>query len=388
MSGGSRQTDGARDRDLPAAPAPRRRRTARGVALLLVLGVVVLASVVGMSYVATASIRLEVSRNNLMACRARYLAESGTQHGIYLLRAHPELLAGRTSLDTALGPYFADGSDHWYKVYAVPDGDNPLIQTAYGYGGMSEARQRAGCRIRLYSKYVNQVRSYGVTAYWRLGDKSGKARDEMDANDGKYKDGVNRGMPGAIVGDADASAGFDGQRARVELKDKLDAPSPSSMTIAAWIKPDDFAVTDTRIIAKANGTRLQDTWWSLGVTSVQGNPVLSCQLKVNGNTIELIGRTQVLQAGQWAFAAMTFDGRRLRLYKDGQSVGSALAIGGISRDDHVKVWIGDNPPDKGSRPFHGQIDEVAMFHRVLGATEIQALHKGRAASVDVLSWEE
>ena len=51
----------------------------------------------------------------------------------------------------------------------------------------------------------------GLIAYWRLGEATGSvAADEKGANPGGYSGGLTLGDPGALAGDADASAQFDG----------------------------------------------------------------------------------------------------------------------------------------------------------------------------------
>ena len=36
------------------------------------------------------------------------------------------------------------------------------------------------------------------------------------------------------------------------------------------------------------------------------------------------------------------------------------------------VWVGSNPPEATSKPFHGVIDEVKIYTRALSASELQA----------------
>ena len=54
----------------------------------------------------------------------------------------------------------------------------------------------------------------------------------------------------------------------------------------------------------------------------------------------------------------------------------------------MKTWIGGNPDGDTSRPFHGTIDEVAIFNRALSDSEIATLNKARQASVEVVKWEK
>lgn len=93
--------------------------------MLLVMLVLAVAVILGVGYLSSASIDLAGSNNLLAAARAQYLAESGLQHAMYVLRADPTALDG--SAGSPLGPFYADESSDGYQFYAVP------IKTAPGY---------------------------------------------------------------------------------------------------------------------------------------------------------------------------------------------------------------------------------------------------------------
>ncbi len=85
---------------------------------MLVLVLVAVATTLGISYALAASVRASSSANMAMAVRARYLAESGSQHAIYLLKHETATLQAST-LANALGPFYVDGSSDSYKLFAV-----------------------------------------------------------------------------------------------------------------------------------------------------------------------------------------------------------------------------------------------------------------------------
>ena len=58
---------------------------------------------------------------------------------------------------------------------------------------------------------------------------------------------------------------------------------------------------------------------------------------------------------------------------NGKEIGSTEKAGEIDVDPKVPVWIGDNPPVAGSRPFRGTMDDVRIYRRALTLAEINAL---------------
>ncbi len=89
----------------------------RGFALLLVLMALVLASTIGVSYVAGNSVCLSGTSNLLDADRAKYLAESGIHHALYMIRKNPQTVPSDRS--RALNDkYYPDSSDDGYIFWA------------------------------------------------------------------------------------------------------------------------------------------------------------------------------------------------------------------------------------------------------------------------------
>ena len=98
-------------------PHPRRERS--GFALILVLLLLAAGAVFAFSYLTSSTIKVIGSQNLLHVARAKYVAESGLHHAIYVLESNPELLVGSES--RPLGPFRVDGSDDIYRFYALAD---------------------------------------------------------------------------------------------------------------------------------------------------------------------------------------------------------------------------------------------------------------------------
>jgi hypothetical protein len=100
-------------------------------------------------------------------------------------------------------------------------------------------------------------------AYWRLGEGGKTATVAVSETgskfDGTYQIGSEIGHPGALVGDANTAARFDGQGGRVVVGNEslFDKIGPA-LTVEAWIKVNAFDRTWNTIIAKGDSSwRLQ-----------------------------------------------------------------------------------------------------------------------------------
>lgn len=362
------------------AACVRRAAGRRGLAMVMVLLVVAVAVVLGMAAVMTSTVRQSGTHNQALASRADYLAESGLQHGLWLLRREPESVPDREA--DALGPYYADDSDDGYRFYAVPTGEAGRY-TIHGIGTCGGIERRASMTVQFTSEFDDDVRSLGPGTYWRLSDNDGTADDAVGSEHGTYH-GVSRNRPSGVPHSNDGAAEFDGHNDYIDLGG-LDIEG-DEVTFLAWFKADDWDRDDARIVSKATGTARRDHYWMLSTKQRSGETRLRFRLDADGGTKELIAHTGDCKAGEWVFAAAVYDGERMRLYQNGVEVGSRRQSGDIETDDDVDAWIGGNPDGARSRPWDGCIDEVAIFERALSPSQIRNLWDARLPEVEILSY--
>jgi hypothetical protein len=165
---------------------------------------------------------------------------------------------------------------------------------------------------------------------------------------------------------------FDGIDDRVDLGN-FDVTG-EAIAIEAWFRADNLdncPASDCRIISKATGTGEGDHWWMVSTVSTGEGIRLRFRLKSGGSTRTLIASSGNLTNGVWTHVAAVYDGNQMMLYKDGVLVGSAYQSGAIDTNPSARVWIGDNPPSTGSRPFDGSIDEVRIWNKALTQKFIQ-----------------
>ena len=372
----------------------RHRQKQSGVALLLVLILVVSATILGVSYATSTTVKLISTDNLLRAGRSRYLAESGVEHGLHLLRSDPDVLAGSAS--TLLGPFNADGTSDGYYLGSAAVADQIRQYVLTGRATSGGITQTVTTRVYLENRYKALIDSLGPTHYFRLSEQpvTTVAVDEAGEWDGKYKDNTSRGWPGALMYDDNLSAHLDGFNDRILLDDgsggNVDLEG-DKMTIVAWIWPDThnhLTEHDARIISKANGLFAADHWWMIGTYKSGSYTRLRFCLKTNGVTTVLNADQGDVPLNTWTMVTVTYDGSWMRIFQDGVLVGQCAKTGAIDEDDTVEAWVGGNPSHAKDRPWHGRIDEVAIFARSLTAAEIMTIYKARLPNVDRLAWNE
>ena len=365
-------------------PAYTRRRSG-GFALLMVLMLIATASVVGISYIYGAQVKTASTGNLMLASEARYLAESGLQHGLYGLQTDATPFASAAAPN---GPYHAVSGDGGYVFYiratSVPN-DYQIVSTGTA-GGIS---QTVSMTVRLTSDYADKMRDLGgdLVNWWRLGDSGLTAVDSKGGKDGTYINNVTRGVRGAIIGDLNTCADFDGYNDYVRLLD-VNKVDDNKLTIGCWARADGWASAYPRLIARSNGTGASDQFFMLGVEPGRN---LRIVLNVNNSPVDLKSVGNAVQIGEWFFAVATFnkDTRMLKLYKNGELIASTVTVlgGQVKDDDHIEVRIGDTPMGD-PRCWRGPIDEVFIMKKTLTAEQVKELYDARIARVEVISWDD
>ncbi len=217
--------------------------------------------------------------------------------------------------------------------------------------------------------YTKDPGTDGLVAYYAL-------ENDVTDSSGNNLNGTLVGDPAFVEGVAGMALDFDGIDDVVELG-KFDVFG--QISLATWVKADDFEINDSRIISKANEWDGDNHWWMLSTISETG---LRFRLKTDEGpgTATLIS-DPVLEAGVWAHVVAAWDGSMMRIYKDGIEVasqekgGSAVAV-----DPAISAAIGSQPSDAfASDPSHvakffdGLIDEVMIYNRALSDAEIMYL---------------
>ncbi|MFR9794354.1 DNRLRE domain-containing protein [Streptomyces sp. MS06] len=244
--------------------------------------------------------------------------------------------------------------------------------TAYTYGTGSHAR--------------TVVQDAGPLAYWRLDEEPGSTKASGDLLPGgtdhtaTYRD-VALGTDGALTGSTDTAATFNGTTSSLQLPNQQFTDSPF-LTVEMWFRTSTSGVLAT----------LQNS--ALDTTPSQYSPFLSVdgdgKLRGQFYTSEYTGTKPIVSAqavtdGAWHHVALTGAGSTQTLYLDGAEVGSLS--GTVEMRDGQQVFVGAGYANQGwsglssgTHYFTGDIDEVAVYTRPLGAQTIAEHHAAGSAA--------
>jgi len=361
----------------------RARSRSRGFALLMVLMLIATASVVGIAYIYGAQVKTAGTCNLMLAAQARYLAESGLQHGLYSLQTRATPFGSEAAPN---GPYHTIAGDGGY-VFHIKSTSNPNDYQIVATGTEGGISQTISMTVRLTSQYAEKMIDIAPTYWWRLGDSGLTAKDEKALNDGTYVNAVTRGAEGAFLGDVDTAVEFGGGNDYINLgtMPKLD---DGRVTFGCWVRADSWASPKPRLMSRSSGTSWDQKRWEL---QVGVDRKLIFTLRLNNLIYQLCGYTK-LELGEWYFVVGVFNRntRRIRLYLNGEpeAAWNNVADANIKDNDTLEAWIGDCPTVPGQRPWAGAIDEAFIIKgTALTPETIKELFDARIPGISIISWD-
>lgn len=211
--------------------------------------------------------------------------------------------------------------------------------------------------------------------YYRLGETSGNAQNEMPASyPASWGSEVGRG-PGLLVDDPNGAAvwtaGPTSSQTTISRYYESHVMDRPSVTVEAWIKPE--SVGDpffSNVIASrysfAGGAAARS--WYLA----QHELGIRAGVSVNGTDTEhSLVVPGVLEVGTTYHVVMTYDQDEMRIYLDGVEIDS-LEVGGPLNGGNQALRIGMFSGTDSLYKFVGTIDEFAFYGYALSAEEIAA----------------
>ncbi|MBN9618199.1 MAG: LamG domain-containing protein, partial [Actinobacteria bacterium] len=186
---------------------------------------------------------------------------------------------------------------------------------------------------------------------------------------GAVSGGVTFGTAGAISGDTNTAATFNGTSGVINLGNPT-ALQLSCGTVEAWVKTTDTDTSDSRTIAIK--------WMAYGISLYAGKPYV-CDWNRGGTAVSVFGSTNVAD-GQWHHIAMTFESgvaNGMRIYVDGQ-LDTVDMITVADQNHDAIIGAGNIPASVGF--FNGTLDEVAIYDTAWTASQIQRrYHAGKGS---------
>ena len=178
---------------------------------------------------------------------------------------------------------------------------------------------------------------------------------------GKGHTGTISGATWVMAGHSGSALSFDGVNDLVTIADANDLDVTTGMTLEAWVNP--TVLTNWRtIVMKEAGTDL-----SYALYGSNGSRP-GAWVRVGPTSTSAIG-TSALPANTWTHVAATYDAARLRFYINGVQVANVARTGSVVVSTSP-LRVGGN--SLWGEYFTGLIDDLRIYNRALGQTEIQA----------------
>ena len=218
------------------------------------------------------------------------------------------------------------------------------------------------------SDYAETVMDDGASLYWRLGGTAAQgANDLVGNNDATVRSGVTSNSGGALPSEPGPSYNFSGTTSGF-----LNSTSPASVgqqySTELWFKT--TTTTGGKLIGYGNSATGTSSSYDRHVYMRNDGRVT---FGAHPGIVRTVTSTNAYRDGNWhhMVASQGWDG--MKLYLDGQLVGSLPDNTAQAYNGYWRVG-GDNLGSWPSRPssdyFAGQIDEAAVYNRVLTSQEV------------------
>jgi hypothetical protein len=166
------------------------------------------------------------------------------------------------------------------------------------------------------------------------------------------------------TGHAGSALSFNGTSSWVTVPDAPELDLTSGMTLEAWVKPSQLnGLWRSAILKETNG----ELSYGLYASTDTGPP--SGHVLVGAAPDTYVRGASAPAVGAWTHVAATYDGSTLRVFVNGVQESSKSVSGPITTSTGA-LRIGGNAV--WGEYFAGQIDDVRVYNRALGAAEVKS----------------
>jgi len=193
-----------------------------------------------------------------------------------------------------------------------------------------------------------------------------RAADNKGSNIGDYKNGPTLGVTGALAGDANTAAQFDGVNDHVQMTGTTGIPVGASLrSVEAWFKTS----SATRQVLFSYGSLTATQEYGLWL---QATGTTMTAWGYGGGNDKQFTLASAVNDGKWHQVVQTYNGTSLTLYIDGVALPSQLATRGTVMDAYgfgIGAVIAPGNVNSGGY-FNGSIDEVSFYTTVLNQATV------------------
>ena len=193
-----------------------------------------------------------------------------------------------------------------------------------------------------------------------------RAADSKGSNTGDYENGVTQGVAGAIAGDPNTAARFDGVNDYVQMTGTTGIPvGASSRSVEAWFKTSSAARQVLFDYGNLNTNQEFGLWVDPGGTTMTA-------WGWGGGNDKTFTMPSAVSNGVWHQVVLTWNGTTLILYIDGVALAPQTATRDTVMDAHgFGIGAVVNPDDTNSGGFfNGSIDDVSLYTSVLSPATV------------------
>ncbi len=182
-------------------------------------------------------------------------------------------------------------------------------------------------------------------------------------NDGIYMGGANPVYTTDHLGNQNSALYLNGVSdwVRVPATESINEPL-EAITVACWANYESLAWGQwAPIMAKTNTLQVIDRQYSMGLNGLQGKIYMMDTY---------VGETD-LNPNEWYHFAITYTPELYQCYVNGELIDEVVPVSPVTGNDK-DLEIGRDTPDA-TDYFHGTLDEINVYNRVLSAADIMAL---------------
>ena len=219
------------------------------------------------------------------------------------------------------------------------------------------------------SNYGLRVLNDNASLYYRLNEASGATvNDAWGANNGTVVGTVNRGVAGAIQGDADKAYNFAGGATNF-VTSGTKVAGPQTFAVEAWFKTN--TTKGGKIVGFGSANSGNSSSYDRHVY-MQNNGKLT--FGVYPGSVKTVTSANSYNNNQWHHVVAQLSSAGMQLYVDGQLVGSDASVTSAQGYDGYWRIGGDNLGGWTNQPtnsyFAGDIDDVAVYDAPLSQNQV------------------